>query len=68
MINVIGKAGFGFVADTSGLHKGMTPLQHARCLLQFQYSLLPSYGYRYRPEPYSGPLSLDGYVNRLIVQ
>lgn len=68
MISVTGKAGFSFAADTSGIHKGMAPQRHARCLLQFQYSLLPTYAYRYRPVPYNGPLSLDRYVNRLIVQ
>lgn len=68
IVNVIGPAGFGFAADTSGIHKGAVPLRHARCLLQLQYSLLPTYAYRYRPEPYNGSLSLDKYVNRLIVQ
>lgn len=68
IINVTGPAGFGFAADTAGIHKGAVPLQHTRCLLQFQYSLLPIYAYRYRPEPYNGTLSLDKYVNRLIVQ
>lgn len=68
IVNVTGPAGFGFAADTSGIHKGAVPLRYARCLLQFQYSLLPTYAYRYRPEPYNGSLSLDKYINRLIVQ
>lgn len=67
-INVTGPAGFGFAADTAGIHKGAVPLRRTRCLLQFQYSLLPTYVYRYRPEPYSGTLALDRYVNRLIVR
>lgn len=68
IINVTGPAGFGFAADTAGIHKGAVPLRRTRCLLQFQYSLLPTYAYRYRPEPYNGKLSLDRYVNRLMVQ
>jgi hypothetical protein len=68
IINVTGPAGFGFAADTAGIHKGAVPLRRNRCLLQFQYSLLPTYAYRYRPEPYSGKLELDRYVNRLIVR
>lgn len=68
IINVTGPAGFGFAADTAGIHKGAVPLRRTRCLLQFQYSLLPTYAYRYCPEPYSGTLTIDKYVNRLIVQ
>jgi hypothetical protein len=68
IINVTGPAGFGFAADTAGIHKGAVPLRSTRCMLQFQYSILPTYAYRYRPEPYSGTLELDKYVNRLIIQ
>jgi hypothetical protein len=67
VINVTGPAGFGFAADTAGIHKGAVPLRRNRCMLQFQYSLLPTYAYRYRPAPYSGTVALDRYVNRLMV-
>lgn len=64
---VTGPSGFGFVADTHGIHKGAVPTTRPRLLLQIQYSLLPVYAYRYKPEPYNGSLRLDTYVNRLIL-
>jgi hypothetical protein len=67
VITVTGSSGFGFVADTYGIHKGAVPTKRPRLLLQIQYSLLPVYAYRYNPEPYSGPIRLDTYVNRLIL-
>jgi hypothetical protein len=57
--------GFCFAVDTAGIHKGAAPLEQP-LMLQIQYSLLPSYAYRYTPEQYHGPLVLDPYVNRLI--
>lgn len=68
IVTVTGPAGFGFAGDTSGIHKGTIPDQRARLMLQVQYSLLPSYIYRYRPVRYDGPLTLDPYINRLIVR
>lgn len=61
----IGKAGFGFAVDTSGIHKGQVPARDARLMLQIQYSILPAYAYRYESQPYKGPLKLDPYINRL---
>lgn len=60
-----GKAGFGFAVDTAGIHKGAVPSREPRLMLQIQYSILPSFVYRYEPQPYSGPLVLDPYINRL---
>ncbi|WP_432381489.1 phytanoyl-CoA dioxygenase family protein [Duganella sp. P38] len=67
LLTAIGKRGFCFAVDTAGIHKGTAPALRPRLMLQIQYSLLPSYAYRYAPERYQGPLLLDPYVNRLIV-
>ncbi len=64
---VTGAAGFGFAADTYGVHKGMVPRERPRLMLQIQYSLLPVYAYQYAPEPYQGTLALDPYINRLML-
>lgn len=68
VVSVVGPKGFGFAADTYGIHKGAVPSKRPRLLLQFQYSLLPVFAYRYKPESYSGNLALDKYINRLIVR
>ncbi|WP_343733331.1 hypothetical protein [Duganella sp.] len=68
LLTAIGTRGFCFAVDTAGIHKGTAPAQQPRLMLQIQYSLLPSYAYRYAPEDYHGPLPLDPYVNRLIVR
>ena len=60
-----GKAGFGFAVDTAGIHKGAVPTREPRLMLQIQYSLLPTFAYLYKPQPYSGSLILDSYINRL---
>ncbi|MDB5727575.1 MAG: hypothetical protein JWQ00_780 [Noviherbaspirillum sp.] len=67
-VAVTGESGFGFAVNTIGIHKGMVPLKHPRLMLQIQYSLLPVFAYRYRPVPYKGPVPLDRYINRLIVE
>ena len=64
---VTGTAGFGFAADTYGVHKGMVPREQPRLMLQIQYSLLPVYAYAYAPQPYEGSLALDPYINRLML-
>lgn len=68
LLTALGKRGFCFAVDTAGIHKGTAPAQQPRLMLQIQYSLLPSYAYRYAPECYQGPLALDPYVNRLILR
>ena len=68
LLTAIGRRGFCFAVDTAGIHKGTAPTRRPRLMLQIQYSLLPSYAYRYAPEPYHGPLLLDPYVNRLIIR
>jgi hypothetical protein len=68
LLTAIGTRGFCFAVDTAGIHKGTAPARAPRLMLQIQYSLLPSYAYRYAPEPYDGPLALDRYVNRLVVR
>jgi hypothetical protein len=68
LLTALGPRGFCFAVDTAGIHKGTAPSRHPRLMLQIQYSLLPSYAYRYAPEMYQGLLVLDPYVNRLIVR
>ena len=68
LLTATGSRGFCFAVDTAGIHKGTAPSNHPRLMLQIQYSLLPSYAYRYAPEDYPGPLVLDRYVNRLIIK
>jgi len=68
LLTAIGSRGFCFAVDTAGIHKGTAPARQPRLMLQIQYSLLPSYAYRYAPEIYQGPLIFDPYVNRLIVK
>lgn len=68
LLSATGARGFCFAVDTAGIHKGAAPVQQPRLMLQIQYSLLPCYAYRYTPQPYTGPLELDRYVNRLIVK
>lgn len=67
-ISVTGPAGFAFAADTYGIHKGSVPKARRRLLLQFQYSILPVYMYRYDPLAYREAGSFDSYINRLIFQ
>ncbi|MHA4869422.1 phytanoyl-CoA dioxygenase family protein [Duganella sp. PWIR1] len=68
LLTAIGTRGFCFAVDTAGIHKGTAPSLYPRLMLQIQYSLLPSYAYRYTPERYDGPLELDPYVNRLLIR
>jgi hypothetical protein len=68
LLTALGKRGFCFAVDTAGIHKGTAPARQPRLMLQIQYSLLPSYAYRYTPQRYHGPLLLDPYVNRLILR
>lgn len=65
---VTGSAGFAFAADTYGIHKGSVPKTRRRLLLQFQYSILPVYMYRYDPVAYREAAAFDPYINRLIFQ
>ena len=64
---VTGPRGTGFAADTAGIHKGEMPLARPRLMLQVQYSLLPSFANRYQPQRYTGDVTFDRYVNRLLV-
>jgi hypothetical protein len=53
LLTAIGTRGFCFAVDTAGIHKGTAPSLQPRLMLQIQYSLLPSYAYRYAPEQLS---------------
>jgi hypothetical protein len=67
---IIGPRGTSFFADTYGIHRGAVPTSAPRLLLQFQYSILPVFAFRYRPAPAAimpDPASIDRYVSRLLV-
>lgn len=68
IISVTGCAGQGFAADTYGIHKGAVPVGRPRLLLQFQYSMLPVYAYRYKPLAIERSGEFDTYVNRLFLK
>lgn len=38
LVTIYGKAGFGFVEDPLCFHKGTTPIQHDRLMLQIEYA------------------------------
>jgi hypothetical protein len=52
---ITGEAGFGFLADTFGLHKGESPAARERLILQIHYACVPSPLYIYGPLRLSGP-------------
>jgi hypothetical protein len=64
---VTGQQGTGFVVDTAGIHKGEMPQERSRLMLQIQYSLLPSFAYRYCPQEHAAAIAFDRYVNRLFL-
>lgn len=64
---VTGARGTGFAVDTAGIHKGETPREKPRLMLQIQYALLPVFANHYRPQAYAGHVAFDRYVNRLLV-
>jgi hypothetical protein len=64
---VTGPRGTTFIADTLGIHCGAAPETRPRLILQYQYSLLPVYGFNYAPVEAVGPAK-DAYMNRLMVR
>lgn len=66
-VTMLGAAGTSFAIDTRGLHKGAIPRKHPRLMLGIQYSLLPCLLFDYAPVRYTGPATLEKYVNRLVV-
>ena len=66
-----GPAGFGFIVDTYGWHKGGVPAERPRLLLTVQYSILPCYLFIPRPVSRSAigtaVPAVDPWINRLIV-
>lgn len=64
---VTGLPGTAFVIDPLGIHKGDAPRGRARLLLCIQYSLIPALIYNIDPVQYHGDLTLDPYINRLMI-
>jgi hypothetical protein len=64
---IVGPRGTAFIADTHGIHMGLPPSFKPRLILQVQYSLLPVFALRYEPIALSTGMSLDTYVNRLLL-
>jgi Phytanoyl-CoA dioxygenase (PhyH) len=68
-ITIEGRRGTMFLADTSGVHKGMAALKGPRLMLEVGYTLLPVYCLNYHPVRLARKLfNLDPYINRLIVR
>ena len=69
MTTVVGPRGTTFIADTLGVHRGVSPIARPRLILQVQYSLLPVFAFLYeRFEARTKDRSLAGeqYCNRLV--
>ena len=64
---VLGPRGTTFMADTVGIHCGLSPTKRPRLILQVQYSLLPIYAFLYEPATRKAA-ALDAYCNRLIIR
>jgi hypothetical protein len=64
---VLGARGTTFVADTLGIHCGLSPVRAPRLILQVQYSILPIYAFLYDPATLP-TLDVDVYCNRLLVR
>lgn len=65
--SVLGPRGTTFLADTLGIHCGVSPVKRSRLILQIQYSLLPNFALRYEP-PKRGVGAFDAYSNRLLLR
>jgi hypothetical protein len=67
IVSVLGPRGTTFLADTLGIHCGISPVKRPRLILQIQYSLLPIFAFRYEPPKLNaGPF--DTYSNRLLLR
>lgn len=42
IVTITGEAGHGFLADTTGLHRGLPPTKHNRLIFWARYGLLPN--------------------------
>ncbi len=63
---IVGRRGTTFIADTLGVHRGVSPAERPRLILQAQYSLLPVFAFLYAPEDGIGPEGA-AYCNRLML-
>lgn len=65
-----GKRGTTFLEDTFGIHKGQTPYNKKRLILQVEYAMNPLLGEQYEKVPLNevGAISLDPYINQLLIQ
>lgn len=64
---IMGPRGTSFIADTAGVHRGGTPEDRPRLILQIQYSLLPVYAFLYEPRDRS-EADFDPYCSRLLLR
>ena len=65
---VTGAAGFGFVVDPAGIHKGASPTKSRRLMMQVRYSMCEVYAYDYEPVEHVDAHRFDKYINRLILK
>ncbi len=77
IMTITGPSGHGFIADTSGLHRGLRPVRGNRLIFWARYGMLANAGideYGFEPVPMkelSSPLPDDAitrYINRCLVQ
>lgn len=64
---VLGPLGTTFLVDTWGIHRGSVPQRGIRLMFQAQYSLLPVYKFRYRPQRAERNSGVPAYTNRLLL-
>jgi hypothetical protein len=67
IVRVLGPAGTTFLVDTWGIHRGSVPMDGRRLMFQAQYSLLPVYKFKYRPQRVARAAGLPAYTNRLLL-
>jgi hypothetical protein len=67
IVRVLGPMGTTFLVDTWGIHRGSVPQAGRRLMFQAQYSLLPVYKFRYRPQHVAKAAGVPAYTNRLML-
>lgn len=67
-MSICGPAGYTFIADTFGWHKGELPIDRPRLLLQIQYSINPVIDETYNTQQFPDYEKYDSYINRLFLK
>jgi Phytanoyl-CoA dioxygenase (PhyH) len=67
IVRMLGPTGTTFLVDTWGIHRGSVPEDGRRLMFQAQYSLLPVYKFKYRPQRMTRAAGLPSYTTRLLL-